>query len=274
MYRHYSKNKKGLVKVSGARRVPLTFFNYKTPFSFDSLNSSGSVNLFTTNVDLRPKNGAKFEPTAGPQTSLNEYIKTNDSLLTYSHKNNFEDESKLKGFSVQRYIFDTPSENRKEMRRIMAGAKGVYVLLGERLDLEGKFERIESYVGGTYTDAYRRICCYYKNSYQDRKRKVKRFIREVGIGSMKIIFFKISEINPLKKDFRGAATELEAHFMDRINPTLNVATKAFLSDGGRGTPVFVYNKSKDQLLYIFETITALSIHANVHLQTIWRCINR
>lgn len=71
--------------------------------------------------------------TAQDKTHLNEYIKNNDSLLTYSHQQNFEDESKLKGFSVQRYIFDCPFKDRKRMRIIMTGAKGVYVLLGVRL---------------------------------------------------------------------------------------------------------------------------------------------
>jgi hypothetical protein len=258
MYRHYSKNKKGLVKVSGARRVPLTLFNYKTPFSFDSLNSSGSVNLFTTNVDLRPKNGAKFEPTAGPQTSLNEYIKTNDSLLTYSHKDNFEDESKLKGFSVQRYIFYSPLKYRRQMRIIMAGAKGVYVLLGARLNMEGQFERIESYVGASYTNAYRRICCYYKKSIYDN-RKVTRFVREVGILNFKIIFFKICKLNSINTVYKGATIELEDFFINKLSPSLNVATKSALSDGGseRATHVFFYNEFKTVLLFSFETFSSL-----------------
>ena len=98
------------------------------------------------------------------------------------------------------------------------------------------------------------ISCYYKNSEQDSDRPIKRFISEVGIKSMKIIFFKICVINPSKPVNREAAAELEEFFMNKLSPSLNVATNSFLSDGGsgRGTRVFVYNKSITKLLYIFE----------------------
>jgi hypothetical protein len=86
--------------------------------------------------------------------------------------------------------------------------KGAYVLLGEKFDLKNQTKKIEIYVGGSHKDADRRICTYYQSISKEDSRPVNRYIREFGIDSMKIIFFKICESNSEKPISREAASEL------------------------------------------------------------------
>ena len=94
--------------------------------------------------------------------------------------------------------------------------------MGARLNSEGQFARIETYVGGSFADAYRRISDYYQESYllaQDRN--VTDFILEVGIENLIIIFFKIIQLDQSKRITAKAASELELYFIQKLKPSLN-----------------------------------------------------
>jgi hypothetical protein len=104
----------------------------------------------------------------------------------------------------------------------MGRAKGVYVFLGARLNSEGQFARIETYVGGSFADAYRRISDYYQESYLlAEDRNFTDFILEVGIENLIIIFFKIIQLDQSKRVTAKAASELELYFIDKLKPSLN-----------------------------------------------------
>jgi hypothetical protein len=173
-------------------------------------------------------------------------------------------------------IIEDPYNNREIIARVAKKQKGVYVWETETLD--GK----SLYVGHSI-NLYNRICSYFMPSIlKTKERRVLRYFNKYGFSKIKLTIYLMDNSVSLEE-----VVELEQHFIDSLNPNLNVDLVARSSGyhdkmsqeilarlrKERGTPVFVYDAKDFTLLYIFESKTHMYNTINIHHKTLNDCID-
>lgn len=170
-------------------------------------------------------------------------------------------------------VYD-PFNNRDIILKITKRQKGVYIW--ESLD--GK----QIYVGHSI-NLYNRISSYFMPSILNTKaRRVLRYLNKYGFSEIKLHINIMDEKSTLEE-----VMELEQHFIDSLNPNLNVDLIA--SNSGyhepmsqemrdklrkqRGIPVYVYKAEDLTLLYIFDSKQHTYDSINIHHKTLNGCLN-
>nr|QBM09690.1 hypothetical protein [Dactylella sp.] len=115
-----------------------------------------------------------------------------------------------------------------------------------------------------------------------KERRVLRYLNKYGFTNVKLTIYIMENSASLEQ-----IVELEQHFIDSLNPNLNVDLVA--SSSGyhqpmsqeireqlrkqRGTPIFVYNANDFTLLYIFASKTFMYNTINIHHKTLDDCLD-
>jgi hypothetical protein len=115
-----------------------------------------------------------------------------------------------------------------------------------------------------------------------KARRVLRYLNKYGFGHIKLTIYIMNENSSLEQ-----VVELEQHFIDSLNPNLNVDLVA--SGSGhhepmsqeireklrklRGTPVYMYDTNNFALLYVFESKQQIYSLINMHHTTLNDCLN-
>jgi GIY-YIG catalytic domain/NUMOD1 domain len=192
----------------------------------------------------------------------------NNENNNYKHKNDKEKHPYVK------VLVDDPYNNRDIILKITKKQKGVYVW--ETLD--GK----HIYVGHSM-NLYNRISSYFMPSILNSKaRRVLRYLNKYGFNNIKLTIYIMNENSSLEQ-----VVGLEQHFIDTLNPNLNVDLIA--SSSGyhepmsqemreklrklKGTPIYMYNAENFSLLYIFESKQQVYSLINIHHITLTDCLN-
>ena len=138
------------------------------------------------------------------------------------------------------------------------------------------------YVGHSI-NLYNRISSYFMPSIlKSKARRVLRYLNKHGFSNLNLTIYIMDENSSLEQ-----VVELEQHFIDSLNPNLNVDLVA--SSSGyhepmsqeirerlrkqRGTPVYVYNAEDFTLLYVFESKQHMYNSINIHHNTLNDCLN-
>jgi hypothetical protein len=114
-----------------------------------------------------------------------------------------------------------------------------------------------------------------------KTRRVLRYLNKYGFNNIKLTVFIMDEKSSLEQ-----VVELEQHFIDTINPNLNVDLVA--SGSGyhepmsqeirdrlrkqKGMPIYLYSADNLTLLYIFESKTHMYNSINIHHKTLDDCL--
>ena len=156
----------------------------------------------------------------------------------------------------------------------MDGVLGIYIW--ETLD--GK----NLYVGHSI-NLYNRISSYFMPSILSTKAiRVLRYLNKYGFGNIKLTIYVMNQNSSLEQ-----VVELEQHFIDTINPNLNVDLVA--SGSGyhgpmsqeareklrkqRGTPVYMYDAKGFTLLYTFGSKQQVYDIISIHHVTLNDCLD-
>ena len=115
-----------------------------------------------------------------------------------------------------------------------------------------------------------------------KERRVLRYLNKYGFTNIKLTIYIMENSASIEE-----VVELEQHFIDSLNPNLNVDLVA--SSSGyhepmgqeirerlrkqRGTPVFVYDAYDFTLLYVFDSKTHIYNSINIHHKTLNDCID-
>lgn len=170
-------------------------------------------------------------------------------------------------------LVNDPFNNRDIILKVTKREKGVYVW--ESLD--GK----DLYVGHSI-NLYNRISSYFMPSILKTKaRRVLRYLNKYGFNNIKLTIYIMDEQSSLEQ-----VVELEQHFIDSLNPNLNVDLVA--SSSGyhepmsqeirdrlrkqRGKPVYVYSSDDFTLSYVFESKQHMYDSINIHHTTLNDCL--
>lgn len=150
--------------------------------------------------------------------------------------------------------------------------KGVYVWEDKK----------HAYVGHSI-NLYNRISSYFMPSILKTKaRRVLRYFNKYGFNNANLTIYIMDENSSLEEIIK-----LEQHFIDTLNPSLNVDLIA--SSSGyhepmhqdirdklrkqRGTPVYMYNIEDFTLLYIFESKQQMYDMIKIHHKTLNNCLD-
>jgi len=167
-----------------------------------------------------------------------------------------------------------PYNNRDTILKFTKKQKGIYIW--ESLDGE------PLYVGHSI-NLYNRISSYFMPSILKTKaRRVLRHFNKHGFIEVNLTIYIIDYSTSLEE-----LIKLEQHFIDTLNPKLNVDLIA--SGSGyrepmnlemreelrkqKGTPVFVYNSNDFTLLYIFDSKIHMYNSINIHHKTLNDCLD-
>ena len=170
-------------------------------------------------------------------------------------------------------LVNDPFNNRDIILKVTKKQKGVYVW--ESLD--GK----DLYVGHSI-NLYNRISSYFMPSILKTKaRRVLRYLSKYGFNNIKLTIYIMDEQSSLEQ-----VVELEQHFIDSLNPNLNVDLVA--SSSGyhepmpqeirdrlrkqRGRLVYIYSSDDFTLLYVFESKQHMYDSINIHHTTLNDCL--
>ena len=171
-------------------------------------------------------------------------------------------------------VIENPYDNRYIIARVAKKQKGVYVW--ETLDNKNL------YVGHSI-NLYNRICSYFMPSIlKTKERRVLRFFNKYGFNEITLTIYIMKDTATLEE-----VVKLEQHFIDTLNPNLNVDLVA--SSSGyyepmslsmreelrkkKGTPVFIYDVKDFSLLHIFESKTHMYGTISIHHKTLDDCID-
>lgn len=115
-----------------------------------------------------------------------------------------------------------------------------------------------------------------------KARRVLRYLNKHGFSDIKLTIYIMNENSTLEQ-----VVSLEQHFIDSLNPNLNVDLVA--SSSGyhspmsqemreklrkqRGTPVYMYDVKYFTLLYVFESKQQIYDSINMHHNTLNDCLN-
>lgn len=180
----------------------------------------------------------------------------------------------FKKHNYTKVIIEDPYANREIIARVAKKQKGVYVW-------ETK-DKKNLYVGHSI-NLYNRICSYFMPSIlKTKERRVLRYFNKYGFTNVRLIIYILDNSASLEE-----VVELEQHFIDSLNPDLNVDLVA--SGSGyhgpmsqearellrkqRGMPVYVYEAKDFTLLYVFESKTLMVGSVNIHHKTINDCLD-
>lgn len=114
-----------------------------------------------------------------------------------------------------------------------------------------------------------------------KARRVLRYLNKYGFNNIKLTIYIMDEQSSLEQ-----VVELEQHFIDSLNPNLNVDLVA--SSSGyhepmsheirdrlrkqRGRPVYIYSADDFTLLYVFESKQHMYDSINIHHTTLNDCL--
>jgi len=115
-----------------------------------------------------------------------------------------------------------------------------------------------------------------------KARRALRYFNKYGFTNIKLTIYILDNSASIEQ-----VVELEQHFIDSLNPTLNVDLVA--SSSGyhepmsqemreqlrkqKGTPVFVYDANDFTLLYIFDSKQYMVNTINIHHKTLNDCLD-
>nr|YP_007507066.1 GIY endonuclease [Ceratocystis cacaofunesta]YP_009704205.1 GIY endonuclease [Ceratocystis fimbriata]YP_009710357.1 GIY endonuclease [Ceratocystis albifundus]AFO38118.1 GIY endonuclease [Ceratocystis cacaofunesta]QEN73768.1 GIY endonuclease [Ceratocystis fimbriata]QFX74859.1 GIY endonuclease [Ceratocystis albifundus] len=193
-----------------------------------------------------------------------------DVVIGDSNNNNGDNNE----FKYTKIVVNDPSNNRKLILNNTKNKKGVYVW--ESLD--GK----NLYVGHSI-NLYNRISSYFMSSIlKTKSRRVLRYLNKYGFNNLKLTIYIMDDKSTLDE-----VVSLEQHFMDTLNPNLNVDPIA--SSSGfhtpmsieireklrkeRGTPVYIYNSVDFSLLHLFESKQYVYNSINIHHKILNDCLS-
>ena len=197
----------------------------------------------------------------------------NDVIITGNNNDGNKNIQKSKHKYVKVLVCD-PFNNRDIILKVSKKQKGIYVW--ESLD--GK----HMYVGHSI-NLYNRISSYFMPSILKTKaRRVLRYLNKHGFINMKLTIYIMDDKSSLEQ-----VVELEQHFINSLNPNLNVDLLA--SSSGyhkpmsqeireilrkqRGIPIYIYNGDDFALLYVFESKQHMYDSINIHHKSLNDCLN-
>ena len=200
-------------------------------------------------------------------------VKNYHSVVKIGNDNTPKDPLNSK-YNYTKVIIEDPYNNRDIIARVAKKQKGVYIW--ETLDKKNL------YVGHSI-NLYNRICSYFMPSIlKTKERRVLRYLNKYGFTNIKLTIYIMENSASIEE-----VVELEQHFIDSLNPNLNVDLVA--SSSGyhepmgqeirerlrkqRGTPVFVYDAYDFTLLYVFDSKTHIYNSINIHHKTLNDCID-
>lgn len=177
-------------------------------------------------------------------------------------------------YNYIKVLVEDPYNNRDLISKFAKKQKGVYIWKA----LDNK----NLYVGHSI-NLYNRICSYFMPSIlKTKERRVLRYLNKYGFTNVKLTIYIMENSASLEQ-----IVELEQHFIDSLNPNLNV--DLVTSSSGyhqpmsqetreqlrkqRGTPIFVYNANDFTLLYIFASKTFMYNTMNIHHKTLDGCLD-
>jgi hypothetical protein len=169
---------------------------------------------------------------------------------------------------------EDPYNNRDIILKISKKQKGVYIWES----LNGK----NQYVGHSI-NLYNRISSYFMPSILKTKaRRVLRYFNKHSFTEIKLTIYIVDYSTDLKE-----LVKLEQHFIDTLNPNLNVDLVA--SSSGyhepmsqeirdklrklRGIPVFIYDVNNFTLLHIFDSKQYMYNSVSIHHNTLNDCLD-
>lgn len=203
--------------------------------------------------------------------TLNKY----NEIKIGNYNNNNQDNKKFKDYNnYLKVLVEDPYNNRDIILKLTKNQKGVYVW--ETLD--GK----SMYVGHSI-NLYNRISSYFMPSILNTKaRRVLRYLNKHGFKNIKLTIYIMHIESSLDQ-----IVALEQHLLDTLNPSLNIDIVA--SSSGyhepmaqnirerlrkeRGTPVYIYDVEKLNLLYIFESKQDMYNSIGIYHKTLTDCLS-
>jgi hypothetical protein len=181
---------------------------------------------------------------------------------------------------------EDPYNNRDIILKISKKQKGVYIW--------GSLDGKNLYVGHSI-NLYNRISSYFMPSILKTKaRRVLRYFNKHSFTEIKLTIYIVDYFTDLKE-----LVKLEQHFIDTLNPNLNVdlvasssgyhepmnpeirdklrKLRGVPSPGGRvlpsGVPVFIYDVNNFTLLHIFDSKQHMYNSINIHHNTLNDCLD-
>lgn len=196
---------------------------------------------------------------------------TNNILITDDQNNNQNNNNDKIPKYTKVYV-ENPYVNRKIILKVAKNQKGVYVWQDDK----------HAYVGHSI-NLYNRISSYFMPSILNTKaRRVLRYFNKHGFNNVNLTIYIVDEQCTLDEVVR-----LEQHFIDTLNPSLNVDLVA--SSSGyhepmsqefrdklrkqRGTPVYIYSSEDFTLLYIFQSKQYMYDTIKIHHKTLSNCLD-
>lgn len=191
-----------------------------------------------------------------------------------SYKSNNENNNSPNTHNYVKILVEDPYNNRDIILKITKRQRGIYIW--ETLD--GK----NLYVGHSI-NLYNRISSYFMRSILNTKaRRVLRYLNKYGFGNIKLTIYVMNQNSSLEQ-----VVELEQHFIDTINPNLNVDLVASGSGSHgpmsqeareklrkqRGTPVYMYDAKGFTLLYTFGSKQQVYDIISIHHVTLNDCLD-
>lgn len=199
-----------------------------------------------------------------------------DNIITVTNSSNGNappnknDEDKVPEYT--KVYIKNPFNNRDLILKVTKNQKGVYIW--ESND--------HTYVGHSI-NLYNRISSYFMPSILNTKaRRVLRYFNKHGFQDTNLTICIMKKDSSLQE-----VVKLEQHFIDTLNPSLNVDLVA--SSSGyhepmsqeirdrlrkqRGTCIYIYNVEDFTLLYIFESKQHMYDSINIHHKTLNNCLN-
>ncbi|KIH86269.1 cytochrome oxidase subunit 1 (mitochondrion) [Sporothrix brasiliensis 5110] len=199
----------------------------------------------------------------------------NSNISITENKNNNNSNRNNDDNEIPKYTkiyIENPFNNKNLVSKVSKNQKGVYIWESNN----------HAYVGHSI-NLYNRISSYFMPSILKTKaRRVLRYFNKHGFQDTNLTIYIMNENSSLDEIVR-----LEQHFIDTLNPSLNVDLVA--SSSGyhepmsqeireklrkqRGTPVYIYNAEDFTLLYVFESKQHIYDSINIHHKTLNNCLN-
>nr|YP_005351177.1 orf966 [Peltigera malacea]AEK48305.1 orf966 [Peltigera malacea] len=202
-------------------------------------------------------------------------INSNDNYdVIIGKNNNFNKQNKEFKDKYVKVVVEDPYYNRDIILKVTKKQKGVYIWE----TLEGQ----NMYVGHSI-NLYNSISFYFMPSILNTKaRRVVRHLNKHGFSDIKLTIYLMDIKSSLDQ-----VVSLEQHFIDTLNPSLNVDLVA--SSSGyheamaqeirkklrkqRGTPVYIYEAESFTLLHIFDSKQYMYNTISIHHKTLHDCID-
>jgi len=177
-------------------------------------------------------------------------------------------------FNFTKIEVKDPYNNRDTILKFTKKQKGIYIWKS----LDGN----NLYVGHSI-NLYNRISSYFMPSILKTKaRRVLSYLNKDGFADINLTIYIVDYSTSLEE-----LVKLEQHFLDTLNPNLNVDLVA--SSSGyhtpmsleirgklreqRGTPIFVYDSNDFTLLFIFDSKQHMYNSINIHHKSLNDCLD-